>query len=167
MSFWIIGFYAGNYFLKNVSISSLEKTQTNLLKAAMGIKKFCRNTPILNALRVHRIERTLDIGHLELLKSMIKSNSRSSTFYFHLLNMYNYDSGSCRDNLVHRAHSACMKHNVSLAKYLIDENYASATLRKLKNCFPQNDGFTDSVRQLLLSNDLYDRSVLEMLISPF
>ena len=37
----------------------MEKIQTKLLKTGIGVHKWCRSSPILNALKVHKIETTV------------------------------------------------------------------------------------------------------------
>ncbi len=133
----------------------------------MGIHKYCRNTPILNALKVHKIETTLELGYLELIRTIFKSKSRATSFYTHILNLHVCDKLSSQYNLICRARNVCCKYDMSFVKYIIDDKYALSSQRKLKHCFPVNDGFNDSVRQLLLSNDPYDRTVLNMMLIPF
>ena len=73
---------------------------------------------------------------------------------------------SSKNNLIHRASSTCNKYDISFVKYIMDDEYATLNRKRLKR-FPTNDGIGDSVRQLLLSKDPYDRIVLNMLIMPF
>ena len=99
---------------------------------------------------------------------IFKARSRATSFYTHLLNLS--ESGkSCKsqNNLISRVHNVCLKFNISLSKYIVDDKYANARKRSMKNCFPHNDGLNDSVRQLLLSHDTYDRRVLQMMLVPF
>ena len=53
------------------SISKLEKTQAMLIKTALGIRNSCHNTPLLKALRISSVKKSIDISCLLLLKSSI------------------------------------------------------------------------------------------------
>ena len=153
--------------LSKQALQNLEKTQAKLLKTSLGLHKFCKNTPVLNAIKVNKIETSLDIGYLELVRSMFKSQSRAKPFYNHILNMHVCGKLKTHDDLVHRAHNSCNKYGISFIKYILDDNYALHSKKQIKQCFPTNDGYTDSVRQLLLSADPYDKMVLNMLLMPF
>ena len=53
--------------LKPNDIDELEKVQASLIKAALGLSKYSRNTPILRALKIKKIGRILDERHLSLV----------------------------------------------------------------------------------------------------
>ena len=74
---------------------------------------------------------------------------------------------SSQNNLACKSYKICDKYEVSLVKYSIDDQYARSVRKRLKDVFPVQDGFNDTVRQLLLSNDPYDKTVLHMMIMPF
>ena len=73
--------------------------------------------------------------------------------------MYICDKLSSQNNLISRASRAFIK-------YMFDDIYAKSSQRKIK-MFKTNDGLIDSVRQLLLHNDPYDKAVLNMMLLPF
>ena len=118
-------------------------------------------------MKVHKIETTLDIGYLELIRSIFKSKSRATAFYTHLMNLHVCGKLYSQNNLLCRTRNVCAKYDISFVKYIVDDKYALLSQRNLKYCFPTNDGLNDSVRQLLLSNDPYDRTVLNMMLIPF
>ena len=64
--------------------------QTKLIKSAVRVHTFCRNTPLLNALGIRTIETSLDISCLELLRTVFNVKSRAKQFYKHLMNVYIY-----------------------------------------------------------------------------
>ena len=151
------------------ALLALEKMQTKLIKSAVGVHKFCRNTPLLNALGIRKIETSLDISCLELLRTVFKVKSRATQFYKHLMNVYicdNKTSSRC-SSLIARAHVVCKKHDISFVKYIVDDKYSNIQHLRLKRCFSVNDGLSDTVRQLLLSFNPYDRTVLNMMLIPF
>ena len=98
---------------------------------------------------------------------LLHIKSKAVSFYTHLLNLYVCDKLSSKNNLICRTQNVCVKYGISFIKYIIDDKYALLHQRRIKNCFPSNDGVCDSVRQLLLSNDPYDRTVLNMMLLPF
>ena len=55
--------------LKPNDIDELEKVQASLIKAALGLSKYSRNTPILRALKIKKIGRILDERHLSLTRA--------------------------------------------------------------------------------------------------
>jgi len=72
------------------------------------------------------------------------------------------------ETLITRAHEACNKHDINFLKYICDEHYASNMKCKVKhNLQCKRDGLSDSVRQLLLSDDPYNKMVLNLLLTPF
>ena len=70
-------------------------------------------------------------------------------------------------DLIARVKSICFKHDVSFLKVLVDKHYADKTRTDLKKRYMLEDGLADSVRQLLLSRDPYDRYVINILLMPF
>ena len=66
--------------------------QTKLIKSAVGVHTICRNTPLLNALGIRKIETSLDISCLELLRTVFNVKARATQFYKHLMNVYICDN---------------------------------------------------------------------------
>ena len=99
--------------LSKNSLNNLEKCQAAMIKSVVGIKKSCRNTPLLAALGVCKIKTTLDIQQLLLLKKMFVSTSITSRFYNHLLALYLYNKDSCEKSLLSRVATECARQNVS------------------------------------------------------
>ena len=67
------------------SWEEIEKLQSKLLKASLYLKPSCRNTPLLHAMKIPRIEESVRQQEVMLLSSLLTSTSRSSEFYKHLL----------------------------------------------------------------------------------
>ena len=57
------------------------------------------------------------------------------------------------------------KHNVSFLKYVFNKNYASHVRQNILRISP--DGLSDSVGQLIISHEPYDRVLLRMLLKAF
>ena len=145
----------------------MEKLQTRLLKAGVGLHKFCKSSPILKAMNINKIETTLEISSLDLIRSIFCNTSRAKSFYSYLLNMHVCGKLTGHTDLVARVKETCAKHDVSFLKYLLDDCYASNIRREMKKCYNVENGLSDSVRQLMLSHDPYDKYVLNLLLTPF
>ena len=68
-------------FLDN-DIDELEKVQASLIKAALGLSKYSRNTPILRALKIKKIGRILDERHLSLTKGCTTQHIKIENILF-------------------------------------------------------------------------------------
>ena len=64
-------------------LEKMEKIQSRLLKAGIGIHKFCRSSPILKALNVSKIDNVIETSSLKLISAIF--SSRAKTFYCYLL----------------------------------------------------------------------------------
>ena len=53
------------------AIKKLEKTQRRLVKSALGLTKYCRNTPLLNALGIRTIRQILNNNQLSILRNAL------------------------------------------------------------------------------------------------
>ena len=149
------------------ALSKMEKTQSRLLKVGFGLNKFCKSTPILNAVNVLKIESSLEISSLDLIRSIFHNGSRARSFYMYLMNMHVCGKLKGHSDLILRAYNICVKHDISITRYIFDKVYSTTVRSGLRKCYNVPDGLTDSVRQLLLSNDPYNRYILNMLLIPF
>lgn len=147
--------------------SELDKCQSKMIKAMCGLKRSCRNTPLLNALKVNSISSSIESQQVKLLKSMLISSSMSKYFYTHLLSQY-LSGSHVGNSLLHRVGSWCSSHNKSLVSVLcIKDSYNS--LLKSTKCFPENDGLIDSVRGLLFNSNYngQNNTLLNLLLKSF
>ena len=148
------------------SMNDMEKLQSRLLKSGFNLHKCCKSSPLLNALNVKKVENTMEIGSLDLVKSIFNNTSRARSFYTYLLNSLVCDRLNDGSDLVSRSYRICQKHNVSLIRYIFNDEYSS----KVRNDFKKyrvSDGLTDSVRQLLLCNNPFNRHILNLLLKSF
>lgn len=147
--------------LKNLSL--LDKTQSRLLKTAIGVSKFCRSTPLLNALSVQSVGVTRDLQQLKLLHSIVRDNSKGKHFYYHVMNLRCAGKLQNHSDLVGRVQDVCARNDFKFVKTLMDEKYASDCYRQLKS-FPRDDGLIDSVKQQLWHHNC---EYLNLLLIPF
>ena len=109
------------------SLSDLDKTQAKfILKSSASLHKFCRSNRVLHGMKGHQIERLLDIGYLDLVRSAFRFKLRARSFYLHLLNMYTCTNLSNHSNLRHRVSNTCNKYDMPFVKYVMDVEWKTA-----------------------------------------
>ena len=144
------------------SVKELDKVQAKLLKSALGLPKFCHNTPLLQALKVKKIDNLLQVQQLSLIRNALLNNSKARTFYLH---MFKHRTSYTDKNLLSRCLEICNTHRVSLTRYVFDEHYASKCKRQIY-AVPQ-DGVVDSIRSLLYNYNQHSKQLVKLLLSPF
>lgn len=152
-------------YQNNASVIEIEKLQAKLLKAVLGLKVFCRNTPLLDAMRVQRIGMSNELQELLLFRSMILSNSRTQYFYNFLLSQHIKGTSSSHKSLVSRVLSTCKKYDISLVNMMCDDTYLRK--RKIFNQYPQDDGVVDSLRFLVSNMTTESVVLMNSILSPF
>ena len=80
------------YGLSSVDINKsymceLEKIQARLVKASVGLHKFCKSTPVLKAMGVSSVKSSIELGCLNLVRSIFVNKSRARTFYLYLIRL--------------------------------------------------------------------------------
>ena len=143
----------------------LESTQSKLLKAALGLKKYCRNTELLNGLKIQKIFKTKTMSQLDTLKLCLNSNSSGNLFYCNKLGNIICGSNTDEHNLAYRSRRICRDNSISLLSYISDDQYAKTTKRNLLR-IPQS-GISDTVIYLLSSPTIDNMNLVNMLLSPF
>ena len=143
-------------------IKEIDKAQAKLFKSALDLPNFCHNTPLLEALALKKIAKTLQVQQLSLLRNAIINNSKERTFY-----MYMNKRGTTQNdkNLITRNFNIRKTHHVSLMRYVFDERYANQCNKQLHSV-PQNS-VTDSVRTLLINYNQHSKQILKILLSLF
>ena len=148
-------------------LKELESIQGKLVTSMVSLHKYCRSTPLLKAMKIPSVESLLDVSNIELLRHVLTNDSRARSFYFHCLNIVVCDRSSSRKGLLNRVKNICVKYDINFVRYICDPMYSSQIKRVMKLSSLYNDGYSDSVRVLLLSHDPYDKYVLNMLLAPF
>ena len=64
--------------LKHTNINELEKVPASLIKTALGLSKYSRNTPILSTLNIKKISRIIDERHLTLTKAALHNTTHQN-----------------------------------------------------------------------------------------
>ena len=71
--------------ISKTKLKEMDRIQARLLKSSLGISKYCRNTSLLQAMKVQPVSTLSDIYTLDLLSSHMKNNANGRTFYSYLL----------------------------------------------------------------------------------
>ena len=106
------------------SMLKRENIQAKLLKTSIGVHKFCKSSPILQALDICKIESIIDRNSLELTRSMLSSSSRAGPFYIHLIKQQASGKMFGHRDLISRVKLTCKKYGISLLKYIFDDSYS-------------------------------------------
>ena len=81
--------------LSDKHVTELEKLQGSLIKTALGLSKFCKNTSLMRAMRISSVKQTIDMQYLSTLKNCITGSSKAKTFYLYLIYKHShYNMGS-------------------------------------------------------------------------
>ena len=144
-------------------INDAERLQSKLLKSALGLKKYSRTSPLLQALKIQRISKSAKIQELVLFKSMFLSSSRTYQFYKYILSQHMLGVKYSHKSIVARVLNTCNENDISLIKYLCDDSYLKSKKFAMKR-FPA-DGVADSVAFLFSQSS--SQTMINCLLQPF
>ena len=99
-------------------MKELDKAQAKLLQSTLHLPKFCHNTPLLKALALKKIAKTLQV-QLSLLRNALFNNSKARTFYMYMIKRGTTQSDK---NLITRCFNIRKTHHVSLMRYMYSMN---------------------------------------------
>ena len=134
--------------LKHTDINELEKVQASLIKTALGLPKYSRNTPILRALNIKKISRIINERHSSLTKAALHNTSKSRTFFPHIMHKCQYYRMDKHSNLLQRSKIICTSNQIMLHKYLFEKSYALKCKRRFECDIA--DGIVDSIYSFFL-----------------
>ena len=105
----------------------MEKTQGMLLKTALGIPKNRRNSPLLAALGIEKIEQLIKDSNLLCSEMHCGVISRARTFYMKMMRLYNQGNiDQYPASLLSRYIKTCdFLGDFSLYKYTFNDKYQS------------------------------------------
>ena len=115
--------------LNRQQLDSLEKTQSSLIKRALGLPSSSHNTHLLHALRTQTVETSRQLMSLNTFKSAMSSSSQSSHFYSHVLSDAITNRNIDKRGLTHRVMSLCQLHDVSVIRFLFDKSVSFKFLK--------------------------------------
>ena len=157
--------YGNQCIAKNKkSIEEIEKMQSKLLKSALNLKPFCKSTPLLDAMKVPRIELTIKQQEITLLKACLLSSSRTSKFYNYMLRLHLNDPKEDKCNLVGRVMRTCDDLDLSFVNTICERNYIK---NNVKQSFSTNDGLIDTIVTLTYNLNKENRDMINALLMPY
>ena len=135
--------------------------QAKLVKASLGLHKFLRTTPLIQAMNIKKVETLIDCQSLKLLKGIMFNDSKSKDFYLHLIR-----TNFAGNTLLMRVKNVCDKTDLkSICTVLFNDVNTQNCIKKLKSA-PANDGVVDSCRTLLHNYDNANKEILRLLLTP-
>ena len=147
----------------STAMNEVEVLQSKFLKTSLGVKYYCKTTPLLQALNIERVSTFVDIQKLSLYKSMFLSTSRTSKLCKFLLVKALQGALSSQKNLVSSVLEICKRHGFSLVRLLCEKGYQRQCKKVMK--FNQMCGLADSVKFCLFKSR--DILTINNLLSPF
>ena len=115
----ILTYGCSNLSLTHNDINELEKVQPSLIKTALGLPKYSRNTPILRTLHIKKISKIIEERHLPLTRAALNNTAKSRSFYLHFMNKCQHYHMNKHSNLLQRAKLICNSNGILLHKYLL------------------------------------------------
>ena len=77
------------------NLKALDKVQGKLLKPFLGLKYYTRTTPLLEALNIPSVSKSVEMISLDLLKSGLLSSSSTQKLYLHMINTWKHSNINC------------------------------------------------------------------------
>ena len=138
-------------------VTELDKVQAKLLKSALCLPKFCHNTPLIQPLKVKKIDNILQVQQLSLIRNALLNKSRLE--HFACLCTLHTDK-----KLLSRCLEIWFAHRVSITRYVFDEHNANKCKRQIYGV--AQDAVADSNRSLLNNYNQHSKYVFTLAISP-
>ncbi len=145
----------------------MDRTQHNLVKIPLGLRKHSRSTPLLRPISIQKPSKLYEVYSLDRLPSHLSSGAKGRNFYSHLQNYVNEGSlnpgNNC--NLVTRCKLICSKNGIPLYRYVLDDDYRLQYKRQFKT-YSDLDGVADSRLFLFRNFTPENMWTAQMLLSP-
>ena len=148
-------------------MKKLDQQQSMLIKRHLGLKKNCRTSVLLKAIRVAPLSYQVNISNLDLLKKCILNTSLSQSFYCYLLTVNNSNHGH---NLVDRCKRIADTYGFHLEEYIFCDNVVSSVKRNILQpyrCAHGTEGLVDGIRSLVDNYSDENRNFLNLLLKTF
>ena len=145
------------------SVKCMDRVQGMLIKTALGLSKNRKNSPLLAALGIEKIEQLIKRQQLSLLRNSLISNSKARTFYIGL--MRTHHKGNKDVSLLSRCKTICNSEKFSLQRYIFDDKYEKQCKMKLKTI--QRSGVVDSISNLLRNYNCDSKGLVNLLLKPY
>ena len=130
--------------LSDKHVTELKKLQGLLIKTALGLSKFCRNTSLMRAMGISGVKQTINMQYLSTLKSCITGSSKAKTFYLYLIPKHSHYNMGSHCSLLSRCIKVCDEYNTSFLQFMCINTYARCRKSKITALFSTN-GLIDSI----------------------
>ena len=121
----VLSYTTQSMCLRKSDFQALDQIQSRSLKAALGLSKICKNTPLLQALKIHKISDLISGYTLSLLKSHFSNNSISQKIYSFLLKKHTLGAMTGHNDLIIRCNDICQNNGISVWKFVFYDNYTN------------------------------------------
>ena len=158
----VLQFGCNSICINKINMNKLDQQQSMLIKSHLGLKKYCRTSVLLKAIRVAPLSYQVTISNLDLLKKCILNTSLSQSFYCYLLTVNNSNHG-------HNLRIADT-YGFHLEEYIFCDNVVSSVKRNTLQpyrCAHGTDGLVDSIRSLPDNYSDENRNFLNLLLKTF
>ena len=148
-----------SYNFTNGEYLELERIQSKLVKSSLGLSKYLRSTPLLDAMKICKIHCLIGVNTLRLFKTVLLSSTRARDFY-----TYIFCNNITPDNsLSSRFMKLCKRYNFNTHNVIFNDKALASCSKEIKS-FPSNDGVVDSCRSLLQDFSVSDKEMLKLLL---
>lgn len=151
-------------YLKPSAVREMQKTQAQLLKVALGVRKHCHSSMLMDALKLEDVQTLINIARLRTLKSAIQSESRASNFFAFCLCQHLMGKACDPKGTIVQSSTICKDAGLSLQHVLLDPYSSLLPLHKKPVI---NDGVIDSIRQLLQFYSQSNCALLNVLLRSY
>ena len=155
--------------ISKTKIKELDKIQGKHIKCILGLKYNTRTTPLLEAINLSLVSKTVESMSLDLLRKCMVSDSQTHKFYFHMLRTSRKGQKKLiKNTLFHRTLLTCKNNNINLSNYVLDKHYAGRRKYLFNTKITSGqDGLIDTIRNCLLFYDSDKRTFLNILLKSF
>ena len=113
----VITYACASVNISTTNLKKLDKLQCTIVKQCLGLSKFALNTPLLQAVGILPISRTVELNSLDLLKQCFSCESLCKDFYRTILNT-NFPG-----TLISRVKTICKINGINLLLYTLNDKY--------------------------------------------
>ena len=154
-------------YLSKANRRDLDICQGKLIKCIVGLSPKYRTTPLLQALNIQTVARSVDFCSISLLNNVLRNESGASRFYLMLIQK----SVNCPKLLTSRVRQICNDWNFNYILSCLSQEYIFNIKKVLLNNIKNGqDGLVDSIRQLLYGNIVINDNnyrMLQLLLKSF
>jgi hypothetical protein len=150
--------------LSHRELGELDKTQSKLVKCIFGLNPRYRTTPLLQAVKLHKVSHVINVNTISLFHNVMKSNSAASRFNKLMLN----GKCDCPKLLVNRVKKICAGHNVNFNYLRLSTEYMKQSKQKLMSIVKDGkSGVVDTIRHLVKHRTVENMSLLRLMLKAF